>query len=131
MKIQDLRLGNLFIDDEGFFSKVIGFAPFDNSTRCDEEQGCYILLDQHLRTNLECESFKCKPIPLTEEWLLKLGFIENSSCFKKGILSFRHYKDIKFIPVIGDYVILNEIKYVHQVQNLVYSLSGEELKATL
>lgn len=110
LKSKDFRIGN-FITVAGIVKEV--WTLMDDNTINDE-------------TN-----FYVQAIPLTEEWLLKLGFIENSSCFKKGILSFRYYKDIKFIPVIGDYVILNEIKYVHQVQNLVYSLSGEELKATL
>lgn len=66
------------------------------------------------------------PIPLTEEWLLKFGFIESETCFKKGFLMFRFYESGLFIPNIGS-VEMKEVKYVHQLQNLYFALTGSEL----
>lgn len=76
-----------------------------------------------------------RPLPLTEKWLLGLGFEllsgdwvvaknKNSPEFtihnKKG--------DYRFTPVwCVDY---KPIKYVHQLQNLYYALTGEELTFT-
>ena len=93
-----------------------------------------------------------KPIPLTEEWLLKFGF-------ERGNLDFQFAKDPLKVCLDGDgyrvyivtkgwnidlagnvykksYEIWDEIdnvsllhnqKHVHQLQNLYFALTGEEL----
>ena len=80
------------------------------------------------------------PIPLTEEWLLKFGFTERS--FKGYNRKF--YKTVNnilfvipfcisfdsinyYYPVDEEYQIFINLKYVHQLQNLYFSLTGEEL----
>lgn len=85
-----------------------------------------------------------KPIPLTEEWLLKFGFVIRNKHYSLnyGGESMRYaFFDIprnKFILYFhgkygfnceegrknGDYCII----YVHQLQNLYFALTGEELK---
>lgn len=77
------------------------------------------------------------PIPLTEEWLIRAGFeIAYSSNFR---LKFDHPKftecgfDYSHVPdksmegfrYYGHYI---KIKWVHQLQNLFFCLSGEELE---
>lgn len=63
-----------------------------------------------------------EPIPLTEEWLLKFGFKPFVKDFtKNGIIIHtrkRGYVLRKSVPII---------KYVHQLQNLYFALTGEEL----
>ena len=67
------------------------------------------------------------PIPLTEEWLVKFGFgkkmasVTHTHSFIKGSMIIgnplranMHYNDIK-------------LKHVHQLQNLYFTLKGEEL----
>ena len=75
-----------------------------------------------------------EPIPLTEEWLLKFGFKKrkNRHLFhweNKIVIS--EYKDEFenfFYPKTGyDIRFSNEIKYVHQLQNLYFALTGAEL----
>lgn len=65
-------------------------------------------------------SDKYEPIPLTEEWLLKFGF----NGWDKGnytmILSNGNFFEF------GN-IIAQNIKYVHQLQNLYFVLVGEEL----
>ena len=77
-----------------------------------------------------------EPIPLTEEWLLKFGFKKrkNRHLFhweNKIVVS--EYKDEFenfFYPKTGyDIRFSNEIKYVHQLQNLYFALTQEELKS--
>jgi hypothetical protein len=67
-----------------------------------------------------------KPIPLTEEWLLKFGF--DNSLVKDIFLAL----DCNVIYDEGKYYFRRRgfqmvIKHVHQLQNLYKVLTGEEL----
>jgi hypothetical protein len=71
-----------------------------------------------------------KPIPLTEEWLLKFGFSKKVDYLlqKRGFsICFEKHGDIFecFLESIGI-----EIEYVHQLQNLYFALTNEELILT-
>jgi hypothetical protein len=72
-----------------------------------------------------------EPIPLTEEWLIKFGFTEEyrskmHSTFYTENLSYyfwyenkRQYASFKGTDIV--------CQYVHQLQNLYFALTGEEL----
>ncbi len=67
------------------------------------------------------------PIPLTEEWLLKFGFKQ-----KNGIKCWVN-EDVEIcFETLANYYRLyprtNKIKYVHQLQNLYFALTGSELQ---
>lgn len=65
-------------------------------------------------------------IALTEEWLLKFGFRKGSLFFSKAEFEF-YFNDGdngNWYPVVGGSV---SVEYVHQLQNLFYALTGEEL----
>lgn len=74
------------------------------------------------------------PIPLTEEWLLKFGFydwidvLDGSFNWKKGYVNLSVYEIIGFCFNYDDGNEYINIKYVHQLQNLYFALTGEELK---
>ena len=90
-----------------------------------------------------------KPIPLTEEWLIRAGF-NNSALVKDsesqsiiGLLRYWnnedqevYYSDVKSYYQIaenncmsyGISPILKDIKYIHQLQNIYYALKGKELE---
>ncbi len=116
MKTNELRIGN-FVDYLGSY-KVIdvingshGIVEFD---------------DGAFERNINL----IKPIPLSEEILLKFDFIKDDNLLfrtKNGIrLEFYFYKSSE-IEVYLDSNPLN-IKYVHQLQNLYFCLCGEELE---
>ena len=77
-----------------------------------------------------------EPIPLTEEWLVKFGF-END---KKGlILEFKNYSysylwfnnnsgQLRLVSEGGKFLTHDNLKYVHQLQNLYFALTGKELE---
>jgi hypothetical protein len=76
------------------------------------------------------------PIPLTEEWLLKCGFLVHPGqtfWFKKSLPEIRIYKYNDVWISDSDTEDHNMIKlphkvhYVHQLQNLYFSLVGTEL----
>jgi hypothetical protein len=83
-----------------------------------------------------------KPIPLTEEWLLKFGASIEAKTehanFYKIILN---EKEDTWILILSDLsywigygsdmdnesIGLGKLKYIHQLQNLYFALTGEEL----
>ena len=87
----------------------------------------------------ESERSWCKPIPLTEEWLLKFGFeyryagwFEMRSRFNGDYFEMNFHIITKEIHLLQDSgrkyeVHLCNIKHVHQLQNLYFALTGEEL----
>jgi hypothetical protein len=75
----------------------------------------------------------CKPIELTEEWLLKFGLEKISiwtfSLNLVGNLDLIYYSGEKGWSVgLKSYSDFSNLKYVHQLQNLYFALTGKELK---
>ena len=77
---------------------------------------------------------KAEPIPLTEEWLIKFGWLWNEECNSyecKDIRMNLAYKDVNCGYEMFNYVtkslITKRIFYVNQLQNLYFALTGEEL----
>lgn len=71
-----------------------------------------------------------KPIPLTEEWLLKFGFENlNYGWYLNKIKLFDYsYKKGSINLKINSFdVPSTQIKYVHQLQNLFFALAEQEL----
>jgi hypothetical protein len=103
MEQSELRIGN-------FYSQFGNITQVDWSTLKELEDG-------------PIDQIWCKPIPLTEEWLLKFGFKNN----RLGL-----FDCIKVVEDIGFHIYfiqrhLKEVQYVHQLQNLYFALVGEEL----
>lgn len=78
-----------------------------------------------------------RPIELTEELLLKFGFEPHvgaylNNVFKKVPFSFTCLKDtgwnLMIESFLGGYSLKSQIQYVHQLQNLYFALTGEELE---
>ena len=82
-----------------------------------------------------------KPIPLTEEWLLRMGFEKKGSewilfpCCEIQIIVFNegNYNGVMFYTrtIHTDYTPIysaNHINYIHQLQNLYYALTNQELE---
>ena len=99
MKASELRIGNSIMQD-----------------------GDFVFVTWWRLELMEKNKLEYKPIPLTEEWLFKFGF-------EKAYETCYQYKDFilndKFIMMDIDITI--QLKYVHQLQNLYHSLTGEEL----
>jgi hypothetical protein len=84
------------------------------------------------------ERFWCKPIDLTQDWLLSFGWVRQENIFrmgkywielrdneKYGVLIYFGCFDFKkriYFLEIG-----KELKYVHELQNLYFSLTGKDL----
>ena len=111
-----------------------------NSTTKENMQVYPMMIPQLHRIENEngsLEDCNIKPIPLTEDILLKCGFETSQwdchSTFRKNIcsdgcivISLEH-KHVE----IGDLTLDIEIKYLHQLQNMFYCLCGKELEINL
>ena len=70
-------------------------------------------------------------IPLTEDWLLTFGFeLKNNNNYFNAIkYGIWHNKQKREPYQIGFYCAISDVKldYVHELQNLYFALTGEEL----
>ena len=123
MEIKELRIGNIikFSEDGTIFE--VGSI----------ETNGFTVQNEYETTWIETECFE--PIPLTEEWLLKLGFelkTNNSpQTFQKiGQYNFKVKKwksNLSGVDLSGCNNLGRKIKYVHQLQNLYFALTNQEL----
>jgi hypothetical protein len=78
------------------------------------------------------------PIPLDEDWLLKFGFEKSEELFRldKYWVEFRNFDSCGIRVLFGCFQFqkiyitksVDTIKYVHQLQNLYFAITGSELQ---
>ena len=117
MEANELRIGNLLESETSNCLFTKGIIEVDFSTF--QKISLYDCLK-----NL-------KAIPLTEEWLLKFGFKYNNPTYewydKSAVFFIQvNYLGFDLIAKFHNQVI-KEIKYVHELQNLYFALTGKEL----
>jgi hypothetical protein len=115
----ELRIGNLVRYQEDTTIKQ-GIVYCLNYTNCTV--GCKFGRDTVKYSNIE-------PIPLTEEWLLKFGFIQKNNQFFLENFRFHIEKPCNYDGYIfcDNHIVLTETKHIHQLQNLYFALTNEEL----
>jgi hypothetical protein len=120
MKANELRISNYVYDTLGKVNKI------------DLEAITYIVNKPHNQVN---------PIPLTEEWLLKFdmeltdGFSSSRKLYlnnyENDISKITYSPKEKLLRLSNGQskgtMLIPHIKYVHQLQNLYFALTGEEL----
>jgi hypothetical protein len=119
MKASELRIGNL-VDLGNRIAKVIEINHL----------ACVVVDLEETQDTIE-DYERTKPIPLTEEWLLKFGFeldIEDDGYSKGKYKASVSDEGCIFFIYDSYYPIeICEFKYIHQLQNLYFALTGEEL----
>lgn len=125
MKATELRIGN-YIEKSlksGQGRSVIDKVTFTNLQRIFEESG----------------SMNFNPIQLTEELLIKCGwgkgeydseYTDNVS-LKQEVLSYNVNSQMFCIETNCDVIEIKHIQYLHQLQNLYFALTGQELEINL
>lgn len=119
MKATDLRIGNYY-DHHGTVTQVTPTTIEDV---------------------YQSERIWCKPIQLTEEWLIKFGFEKQ---YDEGVYEKNNNRieliiwgdadpEWKFRKILGNHLnywrhSMPAVKHVHQLQNLFFALCGEELQ---
>lgn len=115
MKASELRIGNyyMFADYNGIVYRQVKEIKHNQ----------FGLLSDYDEVNFEI----CRPIPITEEWLLKFGFEKEMSYYisKESNIEFYLSNGNLYCELHGETVF--NIIYVHQLQNLHFALIGEEL----
>lgn len=112
MKANELRLGNWISAEPYGEFKIIGMTSFEDKTTLFKDLNYY-----PESTKIE----NAKPIPLTEDWLLKFGFnkFPNQKRYDRDDFwscNLRygnewHFEDLEMF-----------IRYVHELQNLFFSV---------
>ncbi len=129
MKLTDLKIGN-YIQTPNGIDEIRGLI----------NRNCF--KDVFLVKNSDIEIEDVKPIPLTEKWLLKLGF--DDSEHKKGYTGLEYRSNVILDFVLTKPLVMGEwqkdycfeliqhrfveIKYIHELQNLYHVLKGKDLK---
>jgi hypothetical protein len=104
MRAEDLRIGNYIIYQK------------EHIIKCDLK-------------DIELSEIDREPIPLTEEILLKCGFVCDGDYYVNGnwLIEFDEENMSEFL--IDNTAIV--IKHLHQLQNLYFALTGEDLNGKL
>jgi hypothetical protein len=122
MESTELRIGNLVLalTGETKYNEVVVNTIFGYGINSYYNEAEYVYDE-------------IKPIPITEEWLLKFGFKQ----IKPNHYWFKDKNSLRFSLIdnnlhcsIGDDeygVLYKMIKYVHELQNLYYALTNQEL----
>jgi len=121
VSVTELRIGNYVIYNNKEIGTITGvqYFLFNNGK---------VAINQ--RVDIFYHTENIKPIPLTEEWLLKFGFEkELDSIYRRNqshMIEFIFYDE--GLLCTSQSVCLNKIKSVHQLQNLYSALTGSELQ---
>lgn len=131
MQETELRIGNLVKGSPEIVIEIVSV----NKHSCG-----YIIYRQGSASkdfiNGKIEIKKINPIPITEEILLKCGF-EKKTMLHDFYFENKYYKLHEVIPKEGYYLSDNDVrklkpcKYLHELQNLQKSLTGNELTINL
>lgn len=125
IKTSDVMLGNLMQDQDGNILQI---------SEITEKNIVYKVLD---RTKFPLkEGWKAVPIPLSEEILLKAGFVE---VYKSDYTQkLEHEECISFVwkrvlnlndgTIYFMNICIPNVRCLHQLQNLFKSLTGNDLK---
>lgn len=118
MKAAELRIGN-YVQHDGMPIIVQNLVKADFWHIRNGDNYCVIALED------------LKPIPLTPE-LLKKCFLYENGIYKteklRGFFLRLQLDDVMFAEYNFGFHSICKVKYLHQLQNLYYALTGEELE---
>jgi len=123
IKVNELRIGN-WVEYNNRLWKVGSITDFPTIGVSDSNEEC--LLNEELSM----------PIPLTPDILEECEFIEIGSFLYKGKFSISLPSDDKLLwkngrTYFNSWNIGDAPKYLHQIQNMYFALTGDELNVQL
>ena len=117
-QVNEMRIGNIMLDDE---YNVVNVERI-NSDRIHE----FTMVSQNNGRIYPSNIYK---IPITKQWLEKLGFVNTNTTeypnYTKGVYKclWRNGKT----NICNNHGFIKDLKYVHELQNLFFALTGKEL----
>ena len=117
-QVNEMRIGNIMLDDE---YNVVNVERI-NSDRIHE----FTMVSQNNGRIYPSNIYK---IPITKQWLEKLGFVNTNTTeypnYIKGIYKcmWRNGE----ANICNKHGFIKDLKYVHELQNLFFALTGKEL----
>ena len=128
MKSSEIRIGNWF----KFIGEELPTHILDNEIfQWDIDCWHYEINGGNLLSNIE-------PIKLTDELLVKIGFKRSGHSFalisrNGGVISIgeSEYLPNKWQIMFNGEMLCNKFDYVHNLQNIVFLISNEELNSIL
>lgn len=138
IKASELRIGNYFHPMSKNVEVQIPASAVIHQVGSVDKFGNISVIEHDAKT-ITLTTKEISPIPLTPELLKKIGFdtSENGTLYiQVGNTTYLEYQDGHWsvTPETWRGTLIDfwgEVKYLHQLQNLYYSLSGEELKIAL
>lgn len=123
---KELRVGNLLhLPYSNEYVEVLGINAHENQTpKINDLPKIYNSISFKKDSSLYCEPILLlDAIPLTEEWLLNFGYTkEDSNFWNLGHIVWEYDGGVFICDKNGI-----TLKYVHQLQNLYFALTGREL----
>ena len=123
MNPKELRIGNLVKCDGRIFEIY-----------CTDKEYPYLNTEEFGVGVVEWDDIE--GVPMTEDILLKVGFVKHDRGYISGVhntlfsglmkLKFDHMLQ-SFVFSVGEYSDITRVQYLHQLQNLYFALTGEEL----
>ena len=124
MNVTELRIGN-FIQNKNISDCV-------QVSRIDQNETIQIgfgICKNVFTDTMNLSAFE--PIIITENWLLKFGFKNQNFGWKfkeLGLFDHNYKKGNLNLKINSTEIPFIQIKYIHQLQNLYFSLTGLELQ---
>ncbi len=132
---KSLRIGNYLnasIDDINGVNVLKAISELPDGYRLrfnkDNNDNCEISFDVYpIDDN---PRFEPLPIPLTKEWLIKLGFNnEYGKKWSKDLVDLLEDEDGSFFLLVDERTnFTHSYRYVHEIQNLYFVLTGNEIE---
>lgn len=122
IKVNELRIGNYVLDQFGVIRTIETIGANESIRVFSEIYKCESMSLQY-----------CNPIPLTEEMLLKCGFTRFGKLLRLNTFEYWTLSKSLVIHGHGGYYtgLILKIQYLHQLQNLYFALTGEEITVKL
>ena len=115
MKPNELRLGNLFIEENS--NKIIEVIGLENNRVVFS----WMFLDK----------WQARPIVLTAEWLLKFGskprFQNTEFIYNRFRIVFKESYGYWYVIDTDSLAYITKVEFVHEWQNFIFTLTDNEL----